>query len=48
MPEGSPALNEGQGEPSDVAGACVFLASDLSRHISGVELYVDGGASLLR
>lgn len=48
MPEGSPALNEGQGEPQDVAGACVFLASDLSRHISGVELYVDGGASLLR
>lgn len=48
MPEGSPALNEGQGEPSDVAGACVFLASDLSRHVSGVELYVDGGASLLR
>jgi len=26
---------------------CLFLASDLSRHVSGVEIYVDGGASLL-
>lgn len=48
MPEGRPFLNEGQGEPVDVANVCVFLASDLSRHVSGVELYVDGGASLLR
>ena len=45
---GSPALNGGQGETEDVAGACVFLASDLSHHVSGVELYVDSGASLLR
>ena len=48
LPEGSPALNEGQGEPVDVADTCLFLASDLGRHVSGVEIYVDGGASLLR
>jgi NAD(P)-dependent dehydrogenase (short-subunit alcohol dehydrogenase family) len=48
MPKGSPALNEGQGEPQDVADTCLFLASDLGRHVSGVEIYVDGGASLLR
>lgn len=48
LPDGSPALNEGQGEPVDVADTCLFLASDLSRHVSGVEIYVDGGASLLR
>ncbi|MBC8139942.1 MAG: SDR family oxidoreductase [Armatimonadetes bacterium] len=48
MPKGSPALHGGQGEPDDVAAACVFLASELSRHVSGVEMYVDGGASLLR
>jgi NAD(P)-dependent dehydrogenase (short-subunit alcohol dehydrogenase family) len=36
------------GQPSDVADACLFLASDLSRHVSGVEIFVDGGASLLR
>lgn len=48
LPEGSPALNEGQGEPVDVADTCLFLASDLGRHVSGVEVFVDGGASLLR
>lgn len=48
MPEGSPALHEGQGEPIDVADTCLFLACDLSRHVSGVDIYVDGGASLLR
>jgi NAD(P)-dependent dehydrogenase (short-subunit alcohol dehydrogenase family) len=48
LPEGSPALHEGQGEPIDVADTCLFLASDLGRHVSGVEIYVDGGASLLR
>lgn len=48
LPEGSPALNEGQGEPIDVADTCLFLASDLGRHVSGVEIFVDGGASLLR
>jgi len=48
MPEGSPALNEGQGEPVDVAEICLFLASDFSRHVSSVDIYVDGGASLLR
>ena len=47
LPEGSPAVNEGRGESSDVADVCLFLASDLSRHVSGVELYIDGGMSLL-
>ena len=48
LPQGSPALNEGQGEPVDVADTCLFLASDLGRHVSGVEIFVDGAASLLR
>lgn len=48
LPQGSPALNEGEGEPVNVADTCLFLASDLGRHVSGVEIYVDGGASLLR
>jgi NAD(P)-dependent dehydrogenase (short-subunit alcohol dehydrogenase family) len=47
MPEGAPGLNHGQGDPGEVADTCLFLASDLSRHVSGVEIYVDGGASLL-
>jgi NAD(P)-dependent dehydrogenase (short-subunit alcohol dehydrogenase family) len=48
LPEGSPAIDQGKGDPTEVADVCVFLASDLSRHVSGVEIYVDGGASLLR
>lgn len=48
LPEGSPAVDEGKGDPFEVADTCLFLASDLGRHVSGVEVYVDGGASLLR
>jgi len=48
LPDGSPAIDGGQGDPEEVADTCLFLASDLSRHVSGVELFVDGGASLLR
>ena len=47
LPEGKPGVHHGQGEPMDVADVCLFLASDLSRHVSGVDIYVDGGASLL-
>jgi NAD(P)-dependent dehydrogenase (short-subunit alcohol dehydrogenase family) len=48
LPKGSPAIDGGRGDIEEVADACLFLASDLSRHVSGVELFVDGGASLLR
>jgi NAD(P)-dependent dehydrogenase (short-subunit alcohol dehydrogenase family) len=34
------------GEPSDVAGAVLFLCSDLSRHVTGQVLRVDGGQLL--
>jgi NAD(P)-dependent dehydrogenase (short-subunit alcohol dehydrogenase family) len=47
MPDGNPALHHGVGQPEDIADVCLFLASDLSRHVSGVEIYVDGGSSLL-
>jgi NAD(P)-dependent dehydrogenase (short-subunit alcohol dehydrogenase family) len=48
LPQGSPAVDEGKGDIYEVADTCLFLASDLGRHVSGVEIYVDGGASLLR
>jgi L-rhamnose 1-dehydrogenase len=31
------------GEPQDVAGCVVFLASDLARYVTGASLLVDGG-----
>ena len=31
------------GEPDDMAGAVLFLASDLARYITGQTIYVDGG-----
>jgi len=33
------------GTPRDVGDACVFLASDLARWITGIDLVVDGGVS---
>jgi NAD(P)-dependent dehydrogenase (short-subunit alcohol dehydrogenase family) len=48
LPQGNPAVDEGIGDADEVADTCLFLASDLGRHVSGVEVYVDGGASLLR
>jgi 3-oxoacyl-[acyl-carrier protein] reductase len=34
------------GEPSDIAGALVFMASDLAGWMTGQVLVVDGGALL--
>ena len=33
----------GPGKPEDVAGAALFLASDLSRFVTGSTIHVDGG-----
>jgi L-rhamnose 1-dehydrogenase len=31
------------GQPDDIAGSVVFLASDMSRYVTGAEILVDGG-----
>lgn len=48
LPDGKPGIDKGQGEPEEVADTCLFLAGERSRPVSGVEIYMDGGASLLR
>ncbi|SDO19698.1 SDR family oxidoreductase [Alkalicoccus daliensis] len=46
-PEGDQPLKGEGGDPEEVADLVSFLASDASKHITGTELFIDGGSSLL-
>jgi len=49
FPEGDIPITGGRpGKSEDVADVIAFLASDASRHVTGVPVYIDGGQSLLR
>ncbi|HEX7021557.1 MAG TPA: SDR family NAD(P)-dependent oxidoreductase, partial [Trueperaceae bacterium] len=48
-PEGEIPLTDGKpGTAEEVAQLVLFLASDASRHITGTEVWIDGGQSLLQ
>lgn len=49
FPEGKIPLTDGQpGTAEQVAHLVLFLASDASSHITGTEIWIDGGQSLLQ
>lgn len=49
FPEGRIPLTDGESGTSDqVAQLVLFLASDASSHITGTEIWIDGGESLLQ
>ncbi len=49
FPAGAIPLTDGKpGSPEQVADVVVFLASDAASHVTGVEIFVDGGQSLLQ
>jgi NAD(P)-dependent dehydrogenase (short-subunit alcohol dehydrogenase family) len=49
FPEGEIPLTDGKpGTSEQVAQLVVFLASDASSHITGTEMWIDGGQSLLQ
>lgn len=48
-PEGTTPLTDGKpGTAEQVAELVLFLSSDASSHITGTEIYIDGGNSLLQ
>lgn len=49
FPEGAVPLTEGgPGSPRQVGDVVAFLASDRASHVTGTEIWVDGGQSLLQ
>ncbi|WP_407272302.1 SDR family oxidoreductase [Radiobacillus sp. PE A8.2] len=48
FPKGDQPLEHDKGTPEQVADLVEFLAFEKSSHITGTEIYIDGGESLLR
>ena len=47
-PEGNQPLKRAPGKAEQVAQLVLFLASDLSDHITGTEIWIDGAESLIK
>ncbi|MDG7115668.1 SDR family oxidoreductase, partial [Streptococcus pneumoniae] len=49
FPEGAvPLTHGGPGTAEQVGNVVLFLASDLSSHVTGTEIWIDGAQSLLQ
>lgn len=48
LPDRFPPLNGRPGTPEEIADLVLFLASDASRYITGAEILIDAGLTLLR
>jgi NAD(P)-dependent dehydrogenase (short-subunit alcohol dehydrogenase family) len=48
FPEGDLPLTGKPASPEDIAEAIAFLCSDAARHMTGAEINIDGGQSLIR
>ena len=46
-PKGKQPLHDDGAEPKDISDLILFLSSDQAKHITGSEVYIDGGSTLL-
>ncbi|MCM3783821.1 SDR family oxidoreductase [Neobacillus mesonae] len=48
VPQDAVPLTGGAGRPEDVANLVLFLASELSSHITGTKVFIDGAETLIK
>lgn len=48
VPQDAIPLTHGAGKPQDVANLVLFLASEMSNHITGTKVFIDGAETLIK